>query len=823
MKEAERMQWSERLRQERIRHNWRQQDLADQLGTTVITVKRWERGSQLPSSFFRQKLCDLFEKSAEELGFFLEEVSPAGEIGVEAPEEATLWNVPFPRNPFFTGREEMLTRLHTLLTQPSSPVALTHSYALHGLGGIGKTQLAAEYAYRYHHDYEAVFWVQAETQAALVSSFITLADLLALPEKVGDDQNRLVAAVLRWLHQHKGWLLIVDNVEDLGLLKPFLPATDQGAVLLTTRLRTLDRFALTIELPPLSDEEGIQLLLSRAKRESSFFSSEYPDTEWLTAAKTLVTLMGGLPLALDQAGAYIERTGCHLVEYLRMYQQDQLYFLNDRCQVADHPHSVVATFLLSFQQLTQVNAAAADLLRVCAYLAPDAIPEELFRVGASALGPLLEKAASSAARFNQVLGEAFHYSLLHRQPEHQTFSLHRLVQVVLKASMDKTTARLWAGRAAAAVAACVTREGSKYAGDYDGRYVLHARAVLEQFQQWGEWEEPASLITIWYYLGLVAEQYGQTIEARDAYLQGLEIASSFSHPLEAALLVHAGCMVSDLGDDQEALRYLERGTQRARQVQDEVALSYGLLHQGQIQDNLGDYRCAETTYREGLSIALQMQDWAAASAFLQDLGVQVVRRGEYEQARALYQQGLAYARESQQLLPQSSLLMNLGMLAIHQRQYDQALAYSLESLHLAQQIHHRYMIASVSQNLGIIFRLRGQWEQAHSYLDESLRQAEALQNRWVIAETQGEYGWLLLDQKQTDQAREFFERMLAGARQIQAKELIARALFGLAHVAAQQQRWVQARSLAQESLERFTQLGDAHRDAVSEWLCSLPT
>src|SRR5581483_8422112 len=495
---------------------------------------------------------------------------------------------------------------------------------------------------------------------------------------------------------------------------------------------------------------------------------------------------------------------------------------NDRYPVSDHPHSVVTTFLFSFQQLTQVNAAAADLLRVCAYLSPDAIPEELFRQGAAALGPQLEEAASTAAQFNLVLGEAFHYSLLHRQPEHQTFSLHRLVQVVLKASMDEATARLWAGRAAAAVTHCVAREVPIHTGEHDSRYVLHAYTLLEQIQQWNEWEQPAILVPLWYYLGLVAQQYGQTTQARDLYLQGLAIARQCTHPLEAALLVHTGYMISDLGDDQEALRYYEQGIQRARHLQDEATLSYAFLVQGATLDNLGHYRQAEALYQEGLSIALRMQDWAIAGAFVMNLGVQVLRRGDYEQTRALYEQGLAYAYKSQRLLLRCSLLMNLGMLAIRQQQYDQALTYSLESLHLARQLRHRYLIASVLQNLGIIYRLRGQWDQAYSYLDESLRLADELQNRWVIAETQGEYGWLHLEQKRADEAKEFFEQMLAGAHQIQAKELIARALFGLAHAAAQQQRWEQARSLAQESLERFTQLGDARRDQVTEWLCLLP-
>jgi tetratricopeptide (TPR) repeat protein len=269
--------------------------------------------------------------------------------------------------------------------------------------------------------------------------------------------------------------------------------------------------------------------------------------------------------------------------------------------------------------------------------------------------------------------------------------------------MDDATVRLWAGRAAAAVATCAALEGDKHAGERDSRYLLHAQAVLQHIQQWKEWEESATLTPIWYYVGLVAEQYGQTSAARDASLQGLQIVSRRPHPLEAALLAHAGYMVSDLGDDQQALTYLEQGAQRARQINDKNTLGFALLMQGQIQDNLGRYQLAGTMYQEGLTVSRETQDWAMVSAFLQNLGVQAGRRGDYEQAIALYEEGLAYARQSQQLLPQSSLLMNLGMLAVLQQQHDQALAYILELIaralfslaHVAAR-QHRYEEGSFS-------------------------------------------------------------------------------------------------------------------------------
>src|SRR5437016_12408766 len=143
---------------------------------------------------------------------------------------------------FFTGREDSLTRLRDTLTAGTT-AALTQPQGLSGLGGIGKTQTAIEYAYRYRAEYQAILWVRADSQGVLISEFVQIARHLDLPEKNEQDQNRIVEAVLRWLHIHTDWLLILDNAEDVAITAPFVPLASRGHILLTTRAQAMGGIA----------------------------------------------------------------------------------------------------------------------------------------------------------------------------------------------------------------------------------------------------------------------------------------------------------------------------------------------------------------------------------------------------------------------------------------------------------------------------------------------------------------------------------------------------------------------------------------------------
>lgn len=352
--------FGELLKNFRKRKRLTQKQLAQCLSVHANTISSWELGTYLPATH------GLVLELARHLTLDEQETRQLLEASLTALSPH--WKIPFQRNPLFTGREEILETLQTRLHAKHVAI-LTQLYALHGPGGIGKTQIALEYAYRHALEYSAVFWIEAETVEYIESSMLRIAELLQLPERQETDQKSIVAAVQRWLSTHSRWLLIWDNLEDLELLHHFLPPVRQGAILITTRCQALGTLALGQELSPMRQREGMLFLLRRAKvlepeatsKQIQQLAQRQP-AEY-AAAEKLVTALGGLPLALEKAGAYIEEMRCSLSGYLRCYEQQGQQLLDRRGVLGiDHPNFVIATLGLTCQLAAQSHSAALDPL-----------------------------------------------------------------------------------------------------------------------------------------------------------------------------------------------------------------------------------------------------------------------------------------------------------------------------------------------------------------------------------------------------------------------------------------------------------------------------
>lgn len=332
----------------------------------------------------------------------------------------SIWRMPA-RNPNFTGRDDELIAMKDSLG--ADPTVTVHS--LSGLGGVGKTQLAVEYAHKFASDYDVVWWIAAETPATIPDRFAALATSLGL-EPTGDP-DELCAAVHNALRTAGGWLLIFDNADDVEDIAPWVPSGPvsegtPGHVIVTTRRRGFRRLGAVLDLDVIEMAAAVRMLHGRV-----------PDIDDVVA-ESIADILGRLPLGLEQAAAYIDRTQIPPHEYLELLTTRQSAML---AGVADQlrDRSVATVWELSLDQIGHENPAGLQLLDICAYLAPEPIPLDLFTDSVDKLPEPLSTAAADPLLFNDALATIVDYSMAKRNQS--GLQLHRLVQAALRTRHPK--------------------------------------------------------------------------------------------------------------------------------------------------------------------------------------------------------------------------------------------------------------------------------------------------------------------------------------------------------------------------------------------------
>lgn len=632
----------------------------------------------------------------------------------DTEQPQTIFHIPYRQNPFFTGRELLLEQLHNNLTARKA-TALTQAQAINGLGGIGKTQVAIEYAYRHRDFYPYIFWVNADKRETLIADYVGIAKLLHLPEQNEQDQNIIVAAVIVWLTTHNDCLLILDNADDLHMIDSFLPTRNICHILITTRTQATNPIAQSIEVEKMAIPEGTLMLLRRASILAADAPLEQATQADKKAAENIVTALDGLPLALDQAGAYIEETACSLPAYLQAYQHRQADLLKRRgANSIYHSDSVATTWSLSFEQVEQRNPLAADLLRCCAFLASDDIPEEFFTEGANELSPLLQSIATDASLLDEAIGELRRFSLVRRNIANKTFSIHRLVQAIIRINMDHydtkpfsihrlvhslfrtnraaVTQKLWAERAVRIVND-VFPGGNIDVNDWVQcqRYLTHAQTCATFIEEYDlAFLEAAHLLNqTAYYLSSLA-LYAEAEPLFKCAIAIGEKTLSRDHPNLATRLNNVAELYRKLGKYEQA----EPLYQQAITI-DKKAL--GLDHPNLARDlnNLAflylsqrKYEQAEPLYQQALAIAENAlgSDHPDLATHLNNLALLYYDQGKYEQAEPLYQRAIAIVEKT--LGPDhpelAACLNNLAALYHNQGKYEQAEPLYRRALQIAE-------------------------------------------------------------------------------------------------------------------------------------------
>ncbi|GHO87379.1 helix-turn-helix transcriptional regulator [Dictyobacter formicarum] len=650
-------------------------------------------------------------------------------------EQLRLWTVPYARNPHFTGREELLDQLtqhfqsQDMETRTLRHVALTQTQVLKGLGGIGKTQTAIEYAYRSREQerYTHTLWIAAASEEVMIASFTSLA--ARLPELAAQsetDPYKLMLSVKRWLEQcHDSWLLIVDNADDLALVQPYLPIEGNGCLLFTTRASAVGNLASAIDVETMGLLEGAHLLLRRAHL------LEGASDDLMNDASSVVAELGQFPLAIDQAGAYIEETRCSINDYLLLYRQHRHRLLARRgLQMTGYPDSVATTWELSFRQVERMNSASAELLHLCALLAPDRIPEELLEQGSPYWPPALQEATADLFSFNQLIEPLLAFSLVKRLSTDRQLSIHRLVQAVQLGGMSPQEQRQWSERLVRALNASFPEHSDepntwpqcmRYLEQVQVCDVLIEHHHL-QFPEAADLLDRAGSYFLEHFMPGQAEPlYRRALAIREQQWGG-------EHPQTASSLYHLATLYRANSDFAQAEPLFERALAiRQQQLGAEhletAACLHGLasLYESQRRTEKG-----EVLARRALDIYEQQlgADDLETTPVRRTLALLYMRQERLEVAEALFQHNLAICeRQLGPEHPQTATTLNgLAFIYVPQGRYQEAERYYRRVLAIREKYFGptHYQTALVIYNLGNLYREQGRYEEAEPLAQQAL-------------------------------------------------------------------------------------------------------
>ncbi len=487
-----------------------------------------------------------------------------------------------PRNRSFVGRDRLLDEIEAALdddTRRPRAVALT------GLAGIGKTELALELAHRRLRDSRVAWWIAAEDPAGTAAGLGALAAALGIaPFERGEDTR---AALWAELDRSPGWILVFDNADEPALLEPFLPAARHGDVVITSRNPAWRRLARPLAVTPLDRTESVAYVTARTPAGADGAEDD---------AAELAELLGDLPLALEQASAYIEQTGMSVPDYVRLFRERHAALLL-RDASSSGP-TVATTWGLAFDRLRRRSAGAARLLETIAFLAPDAIEVAM-------LVPL----TGDELDLHDALAELLRLSLVDRDAG--VLRIHRLVQDVVRARM---TGEMRRARLAEAARVCTTRSAGEATDAHLVSVAAHAEALGAV---------PPGLVDA---LGELARRYAD---------QALYPAAE--HVLRVALRLHdgdrdpvvRGQLTCRLGEVLDAagrlgpaleLHHRAVGILSAAVAPDAVVLAHAYNRLGHVLNCAGEATAAIDAHERALAVLREAGRDELAAPVLVDLG-----------------------------------------------------------------------------------------------------------------------------------------------------------------------------------------------------------
>ncbi len=718
-----------------------------------------------------------------------------------------LWMVPYARNPYFSGCEEELQEIAAALASGQNGAS---GWAISGAGGVGKTQLALEYAYRHREEYRYVFWVLAESRDTLHAMYNDIAELLDLPDKGQQEQRLVVEAVKSWLTQNSDWLLILDHISDLTLMKDFLPVSVSGRFLFTTRSSVTGKLARRVKLKTLDPEDGGRLLL---RRSGAPFEQDELALKDYEAARAIARELNGLPLALDIAGAYIAATSCGPSDYLNLLCRESPRSARGHDEQNEEQRGPVAKAVrVACEKVAKANSAAVDFLRLCAFFAPDEIPEMLIIAGAPSLSKSLQKLTTSPAKRNAALTILQKYALIERDPEIQAFAVQREVQAALRTLLTGEEERRWAERAVRVIGSIFPalevddREACQ-------RLLPHTRVCVTLIDHWQiELIEGAWML---HHAGWYLHTRGEYAAAQAYEEKALTIYRAVlgdEHPDTAMILNNLAVTYEDRGRLKDAATLHQQALAIRRSTfgenhpqtaasQNNLALVYH--HLGKLDD-------AASLYRQALVIRCQVlgdEHPDVATSMTNLAGVYHDQR-KFDEAVSLYQQALPLRRKALGSRHPGTIAILSSLAAVYQSQgkLDDALSWLQQALTAQRRSlgNEHLDIAATLIALASVYQEQGKLDDAAFWLQQALAIQRSLQGNEQpdLARALETLAIAYEEQEQNEKAEFLYCQALAVYRNNPGDKQpdTARCCYNLALLYQDQKRTAEARALLEQAL-----------------------
>src|SRR5579859_1716014 len=479
-------------------------------------------------------------------------------------KRALIFGIP-PPNPSFTGRSEILTTMHRRLVVTAKP-GLTASFALHGLGGVGKTQIAIQYAYLHKTHFDIICWLRANDWDTLVSSYVELSrdpDLTAVGAPLFEDglENASIAKrMIMWFNRETTlkWLLIFDNVDKIDdrhethSLVELIPRGECGCVLATSRNRASDgELASTgCEVEEMNQDDAVKFLLLCSRH----------DEGQRNEAETLVQVLGYLPLGIEQAGCYIRTKRMSISRYVTLYEMNKPNALKHGLPLSHevyYKHTVATTWKISFDEVETRDPLASEILRLMAFLDGTRIQMELFEAGGKSLTAGWRLSNATMFSIEESLGCLQSFSLVRRLTG-DDISINVLVQEVMKEHIGASRNIFYT--------AVLSLVGSQFSwgGDLQNfsvclKYMSQAKICIEKYPELGTYSD--ELVRLAGSLASFFDSNGEYETARRAHERVLRIKEKefgVDHINTADTINNLGLTYDSQGKYDEAISQYER-------------------------------------------------------------------------------------------------------------------------------------------------------------------------------------------------------------------------------------------------------------------------